>query len=198
MINNVTMKTNEQNHSRALQENRSDWRQKVQAQDHSRAAGEDAVVTEKQKKNFWRKIRKTETCWIWTGCKNNKGYGQFSISSGRIGAHRFSWKIHNTLSYDGLFVCHKCDNPSCVNPDHLFLGTALDNNRDRIIKGRSKPARGEAHGSAKLTERSVREIRLKYAEGRASYRALKNEYGVSIPVICYIIKRKIWSHLLPD
>ena len=90
---------------------------------------------------FFSKVKKTESCWLWLGSKNNKGYGLLAVS--KIGrksdvqlAHRVSWWIHNDHIYDGLQVLHKCDNPICVNPDHLFLGTQSDNIRDCVTKNR--------------------------------------------------------------
>src|SRR6266567_1582450 len=87
---------------------------------------------------FWPKVRKTSTCWLWTGMKHYKfGYGFFQVGIGdRQLAHRISWKIHNGPIPDGLYVLHKCDTPPCVNPDHLFLGTYYDNMDDMDQKGR--------------------------------------------------------------
>ena len=91
---------------------------------------------------FWKRVQKTETCWLWTGAKNKKGYGTFYISKYEpIGAHRFSYLLAEGKSPEELFVCHKCDNPSCVRPDHLFLGTNTDNMRDAKKKGRLKRER---------------------------------------------------------
>ena len=89
---------------------------------------------------FFDKVHKTSSCWIWTGSKNRKGYGQMSF--GRRGtkpvqAHRASWCIHFVYLPKGLWVLHRCDNPSCVNPRHLFLGTAQDNTDDMFRKGRA-------------------------------------------------------------
>lgn len=92
---------------------------------------------------FWSKVAVVpgDGCWEWiAGLKGNNGYGDFSLGVGRnIGAHRFAWAITNGPIGDGLFVCHRCDNRKCVRPDHLFLGTAGDNNRDMFAKGRAKP-----------------------------------------------------------
>ena len=98
-------------------------------------------------------------CWIWTACSNGDGYGLIAINSQPSRAHRVSWSLHKGIIPDGVNVLHKCDNPSCVNPDHLFLGTQQDNVTDMIQKNRHNH-RGEANGKAKLNDDKVREIRL--------------------------------------
>ena len=92
----------------------------------------------KEMKRFLSKIRKSKNCWIWKCYKNKHGYGVFRLSTVRkqVFAHRYSYTLNYGEFDKKLFVCHRCDNPSCVRPDHLFLGTALDNNRDSLLKGR--------------------------------------------------------------
>jgi hypothetical protein len=90
----------------------------------------------------------------------------------------------------GMIICHRCDNPPCVRPEHLFLGTQADNQRDRKRKGRS--GRGEKNGRAKLTARAVREIRARYARGDVSQAALGAEYGVSQPAIGFVVRGEHW------
>ncbi len=89
---------------------------------------------------FWQQVAiiPEHSCWEWLGAKSPKGYGTFGANRKHFQAHRFSWQIHFGPIPDGLLVCHKCDNPSCVRPEHLFLGTALDNTRDMINKGRNR------------------------------------------------------------
>jgi hypothetical protein len=88
---------------------------------------------------FWKNVRKSDACWEWTANRSTAGYGHIK-KGGRqgeqLGAHRVSWELHNGPIPPGLFVCHHCDNPRCVRPDHLFLGTTTDNVRDAICKGR--------------------------------------------------------------
>jgi HNH endonuclease len=150
---------------------------------------------------FWAKVVKGPDCWEWSGWRDRKGYACFDYPGGRK-AYRFSWEIHNGPIPPGLCVCHHCDNPSCVNPEHLFLGTIADNNADMVRKGRNgfgpvtlecRP-RGEAHTRAKVTEEQVREIRRLNALG-IGYRRLSKEYGLSRPSIQAITRRRSWKHV---
>ena len=148
-----------------------------------------------------------EGCWEWQGFRNAQGYGEYRHKK----AHRVSWELANGQIPDGLYVCHKCDNPSCVRPDHLFLGTAKDNVHDMITKGRAhfigsdgrEPSgfvgknKGEQHRSAKLTESQVITIRSRFVSrcpinGAA---ALAAEYGVGQDSIRRIVRRDKWRHI---
>lgn len=152
---------------------------------------------------FWRFVLKTDGCWLWTGRLVRHGYGQISLGGRhpkRAAAHRASWEIANGPVPDGLWVLHHCDNPPCVRPDHLFLGTAKDNSRDRDIKGRGKMPvgvgqPGELHPSARLTESQVLEIRRRYAEGSISQRRLADEYGIHQTHVSDIVIGRAWSHV---
>src|SRR6185503_13164373 len=115
---------------------------------------------------FWAKVEQTPTCWVWKGAQT-KGYGQFN-ASGRHGySHRFSWEWHFGEIPKGMLVCHKCDNPLCVNPNHLFLGTQKDNIHDCISKGRARRgvSRGVRNGSSKLTDALALKARRLYSHG---------------------------------
>lgn len=93
---------------------------------------------------FWAKVKKTDYCWIWQGkatCGKSRKYGQFSIKNKSVEVHRFSWQLANGPIPKGMNILHKCDNPICVNPDHLFIGTNLDNIKDKMAKGRWKGGR---------------------------------------------------------
>lgn len=99
----------------------------------------DASMTEEQ---FWARVEKSNGCWIWKGAKIRGGYGRLYVNRNGIPAHRFSWEIANRQHVPkGFFVCHHCDNPPCVNPEHLFLGTHIGNMLDMKMKGRSLKGR---------------------------------------------------------
>lgn len=146
---------------------------------------------------FWEKVDKSagpDGCWIWTGFLDRKGYGDFhSVGKGKsCYAHRVAYELTNGPIETSLEVCHACDNPACVNPAHLWLGTHADNMRDSVNKNRH--ARGEKNGHAILTETDVIAIRAKHAQG-VSYRDLAAEYGTCRANISMIITGKRWKHI---
>lgn len=169
-------------------------------------------LTDKQLGYFWRKVdvRGDDECWEWTGCKNKQGYGNFYINRKLLRPHRFSWIIHfgdipQGEGYHGICVCHKCDNPGCVNPRHLWLGTNMDNQVDSIKKGRhghghgknyKKPnLSGEKNHQHKLTETEVLEIRDIYSTGLYYQKTLALKYNVWQSTIWAIVNRKRWAHI---
>ena len=136
-------------------------------------------------------------CWLWLGAaRGSNGYGRIKAFGKNMTAHRYSWVAAYGAIPDGMLVCHKCDNPACVNPSHLFLGTALDNMADckrkwRTGGGTKTPLRGESNHRSKLTSADVSRIR---ADGRPQ-RAIASEYGVSQALVSKIKLNEIWRHL---
>lgn len=138
---------------------------------------------------FVHPIRK---CWIWTRARSAKGYGSMFIGGRYVSAHRASYILHRgPISDPGLYVCHRCDTPSCVNPDHLFLGTPRDNTNDRRAKGRSGDLRGERNGRARLTPSDVAKLRAS-SEPTAS---LALTFGISVAQVRRIRTGLQWRHL---
>lgn len=145
---------------------------------------------------FWEKVdRKSEDeCWEWVGCRHWKwGYGHLRIGKRAVASHRVSWELHYGNIPDGLCVCHTCDNPPCVNPKHLFLGTVADNNMDKKLKGR-QDERGEKNGRAKLRSEDVVNIRKFHKDGM-TFASLGRMFGVNSVTISYICKGRLWSHI---
>lgn len=135
----------------------------------------------------WRHVRKTETCWLWTGSLHPKGYGGFNIGNHKsVRAHRFIYELLVGKIPVGMLLMHSCDNPSCVNPKHLSIGTDADNRLDSCLKGRA------AHSS--LDAEQVKEIRKLRKEGYL-LRELSDLFGVTLENIHYIIRGKIWTHV---
>lgn len=148
---------------------------------------------------FWEKVSVNgETgCWDWIAFKDKRGYGRLSAGSESRLAHRISYQLHRGSIPDKLFVCHHCDTPGCVNPDHLFLGTDADNVADMISKGRQASKdqtthRGIDHGGSKLTELEIIAIRTSIG---SSQRSLAKQYGVGQSQIQRIKAGASWSHI---
>ena len=140
---------------------------------------------------FWSKVRKGAGCWEWVAGKNKDGYGQFHLGGKQHGAARASYLIRGIDLPSDVFVCHTCDNPSCVNPEHLFLGSHSDNMQDMMSKGRKHSQAGERHSGVKLTEEDVRWIRqLGCTQEKAA-----NAFGVSRSTISLIRSGKLWAHV---
>lgn len=137
---------------------------------------------------FWPRVDKSGECWLWTGATNARGYGTCWRNGVKWRTSRVAWDLARGPIPPGLCVCHRCDNPLCVRADHLFLGTNDDNVRDRNFKGRA--ARGESHGSCKLTDEQVAHMRAEYALCRVTHRELAQRYGVSPGHVTHLLSGK--------
>ena len=175
---------------------------------------------------FWSKVDKDGPvcvpelgpCWMWTAGTQRGGYGCIRVSGKHVGAHRLVWELHFGQIPPGQWVLHRCDNPPCVRPSHLFLGTSADNQRDCVAKGRHsvsleqmlqdvmvapwkalmsaggpRVAFGESHYSAKLTTAQVEAIRRRYIPHRVSTYKLAKEFGVSRSAISDVLSGKHWK-----
>lgn len=134
-------------------------------------------------------------CWEWTGTSIT-GYGVIYVNGRPVKAHRFSFEFFNGPIPRGHHICHRCDNPGCVNPAHLFAGTDKENTADMFSKGRGNSPRGTRNRHARLTEEQVLEIRRLHACGRRQSE-LAQEYGVETPAISKIVLGKNWRYLIP-
>lgn len=142
---------------------------------------------------FWAKVAKAgpDDCWLWTASRQGQ-YGCIGYAGKRERAHRISWMLNNGPIPAGMDVMHKCDNPLCVNPNHLQLGTHAENMHDRDRKGRCISPPGELCGRAKLTWDDVNKIRTDYANG-ISRRQLAEEHHVNVMTIRQIVLRLTWK-----
>jgi hypothetical protein len=128
---------------------------------------------------------KTEKCWFWTGLKTWDGYGVMGIGRRQYRAHRISYEVFHGIQADGFSVCHRCDNPICVNPDHLFLGSPKDNTQDMIQKGRKFLMIDEQHPNTKITHQNRRLIISRRNNGE-KLTEIANDYNVSFQTISAI------------
>lgn len=142
---------------------------------------------------FWSHVEKTGGCWLWTASrsKQGRGYGQFFAGRVRINAHRYSWEFHRGPIPPGLVVMHRCDNPPCVNPAHLALGTHVENQADKVLKDRQ--ARGESAGRTKLCAAEALEIHRR--SNSEPLLKLAREFGVNSATVWAIKVGRSWRHL---
>lgn len=156
-------------------------------------------------KRFWLKVERTAGCWIWTGRKHDFGYGEIwrgagTSSLGPVRAHVASWILHRGPIPEGMFVLHNCpggDNPSCVRPDHLWLGSQSENMTDKMNKGRyvyPKVHHGEGHYAHKLTDAAIRQIRS-ITPYYGFLRQMADRFGVSVSAIWHVVHGRKWKHL---
>jgi len=135
-------------------------------------------------------------CHLWIASTNKFGYGKLNNGNNSWTlAHRFAWEQKHGSIPDGMYVLHHCDNPSCVNVDHLYLGTHKDNAEDRETRVRGNHAKGTRHGKNKLLPSQVYEIRDAYDTGKYSFRQLGKIYGIDGKSIADIVDHKNWSYL---
>jgi hypothetical protein len=138
-------------------------------------------------------VRKTDACWEWQGKADRNGYGRMSVSKNtKILAHRFAYAAHHQVEPGGMCVCHHCDNPACVNPAHLFLGTHADNAADKVRKGRAPSAAGERNPNAKLCAADLASIRLATAAGVPNTEVAKL-FGVHHSTVSAIKRGVTWA-----
>lgn len=155
----------------------------------------------KRQARFWSKVRvkAPEECWEWTGSKSEFGYGQtrqIINANGRTTlAHRVSWELKHGPIPNDQWVLHKCDNPPCVNPDHLFIGSQKDNMQDCKSKGRMICAKGEMAGNVILTSESVKAMRQAFRSGTQTMRQLGIQYGVTADAAYRVIRGINWKHI---
>jgi hypothetical protein len=163
---------------------------------------------------FWAKVdvRGPDECWEWQAHRDPRGYGTFRIGNAREEtkprwAHRLAWELTNGPIPDGLCACHRCDNPPCCNPGHLFIGTRGDNNRDAAAKGRTLSGerhpshthpeswpRGQAHPNSTLTKELVVVIRTRAAAGE-SQTSIGADLGVKPSTVGAVVRRENWRHV---
>ena len=143
---------------------------------------------------LWNRTDRSNGCWIWLGAKVTDGYGEIMVNGKQIRTHRLAWELTNGSIPKGMCVCHRCDNPSCINPKHLFLGTNNDNIQDRIKKGRrGGPKGGENYISSKLKSFQIKEIRM--LKGEMSERKIAEEYHIGKSQVHRIVSKQCWKSL---
>jgi hypothetical protein len=147
---------------------------------------------------FWAKVSRSDSCWIWTAATRGPGYGAFRVGSARDGtrrtvpAHRYMYELINGSVSSDLQVCHRCDNPPCVRPDHLFLGTNADNIADKVAKGRA-PC-GMSSPNHRLTDADVIGIR-RACEAGDCQRKVAARFGVCQRTVSRVVRRELWRHI---
>ncbi len=153
-------------------------------------------MNNKTKERFEAKINKTNDCWLWTGAKNDMGYGYIRLDGRSVRAHRVSYELYVGKISKTKQINHKCHVRNCVKPTHLYAGTSSQNMIDMFESGRGETRRGEKSAMAKLTTANVRAIRKSVEKGISTQKDLAKQYGVSNTVISNVVNRKSWKHIL--
>lgn len=155
-------------------------------------------MTKPIEQRFWEKvdIQGPDDCWEWQASLNYFGYGRFNVRGKVWKAHRMSYLLDTGTDPEGMCVCHSCDNPKCVNPAHLFLGTYAENNADMKTKGRATGGSmpGEQHPMSKLTEAQALKV-LAFKDGVKSQQSVGEMFGISGKQVGYIWRGQSWGHL---
>jgi len=151
-------------------------------------------MLEKMDERFITKVNKTATCWLWTGGLDSWNYGNYRLNGKCVKAHRYSYMINKGNIPEGMLIRHTCDEPKCVNPSHLILGTHQDNMNDRNQRNRQARNKGEKSGNAKANNDIVKEIRILYGFG-FTHIELANKYNIGRTSVGLIINKKAWSHI---
>lgn len=138
-------------------------------------------------------VAKAKGCWLWTGAKDKNGYGRIRVNGRQMHAHVFSWEIRYCPMPPGKWGLHTCDNPSCVNPEHVYPGTPQANVQDRMEHGRAM--RGEENHKAKLTAEQVKSIRAAWEAGQHNKSEIARQYNVTNMLVGKIIRRELWKHI---
>lgn len=144
---------------------------------------------------FWEKVEIAgpNECWEWTACLNDSGYGIINIGGKAVRAHRLAWELHHGHEPGNFCVLHRCDNPACVNPKHLHLGTKVDNNKE--MADRCRAPSGEKHWKSKLTSEQVSEIKRRLHLGEQTQREIAKEFDVHWVTIQAIKTGRTWKHI---
>lgn len=154
-------------------------------------------IDEKIIQRFWSKvdIKDKDSCWEWLDGKNENGYGRITVNGKVFNAHRLSYMIEHKLEFipESMCICHRCDNPGCVSPHHLFMGTKTDNTYDMVNKGRNNCGRGEDHGRTNLHNEDIIFIRENYANGIMTVKDLSNKFSIGVDGIRRIINGQMWK-----
>lgn len=148
------------------------------------------------KDRFWRKvsIKNPRECWEWLAAKNNCGYGTFKLTKGKSWlSHRVAYLLEFGEIPKSKYVLHSCDNPACVNPKHLYIGTQFENMRDKSLRGRDYDRNGERNSNAKLTEILVDRLRAEYEKRETTQETLSRKFNISPAQVHNIVARKSWT-----